>query len=60
MATWTNQTKNLAEFDTRYLDIGDGFKLVIGDGYYLKIQTAGEIWTNATKNSASWTNVTKN
>lgn len=59
-ASWTNQAENPAVFDTQYLDIGDGFNLVIGDTYILKIQTAGEIWANLSRNSASWANQTKN
>ena len=62
MATvWTNESK-IAPVTEQYLFIGDGFKLLIGDSYSLKIQDAsdGTVWSNNSKSSSSWTNQSKN
>lgn len=74
MATWTEASKSGAPRTDQELLIEGAFRLLIGDGYFLKIQEAdnGTAWTSQSKQSvatftsqakqsdATFTNLTKN
>lgn len=74
MATWTEETKSGGPRTNQELLIEGAFRLLIGEGYFLKIQEAdtGTVWTNRTMPSAAtftspskptdavFTNMTKN
>jgi len=64
MAVFTTLTKNrlswpapettVAAGSAKYLDVGSGFNLLIGNGYKLIIQPSGrvdQVWTNRNKYS---------
>lgn len=58
--TWTNQAKNEIGATRRFLAIGDGFLLNIGNNNNLIIQDGTAGWSHQTKTSSSWSNITKN
>ena len=64
--SWSNITKNAATFANTVKNILLGF-LLKEDGYYLLLETGDRIileesnlYSNSSKNSASYTNQTKN
>ena len=59
MATFSNTQKTAGTGSQYKLLVGSGFYLTVGDGYELLITPAANSWSNASKNTATYTNVTK-
>lgn len=52
--SWPSPETTVAGGSAKYLNIGDGFNLLIGNGYKLIIQPGGRqdaVWTNRNKYS---------
>jgi hypothetical protein len=64
MAVWTAITKNVATWANAVKQLLFGY-LLKEDGYYLLLEDGGKIilwdndWDNETKNTATYTNLTK-